>query len=89
MLSIKTAIKFFIDSDDGGEPKIYIGAQRNPKKPKKIKKKNEKTELKTSQYVISKHTAETYNQNSKVLGAEYYSDHWKQHRDPRNKPTHP
>ena len=35
-------MKFFIDSDDGGEPKIYIGAQRNPKKPKKIKKKMKK-----------------------------------------------
>lgn len=42
-------MKFFTDFDNvGGEPKIYIGAQRSPKKSKKIKK-NGKTELETSQ----------------------------------------
>lgn len=35
-----------------------------------------KPELETSQYVISKHTTEPYNQSNMVLGSEEHSDHW-------------
>lgn len=49
---------------------------KEPKEAKENLKKYKKTELETSQYVISKHITDTYNQNSKVLGSKDYLDHW-------------